>query len=49
MIHELTLVYVIIHVLQYLLIFVSNNPAVDCVFMLGHSPLTNVNKHNLWF
>jgi len=28
---------------------VNINPAVHCVFMLVHSPLTNVNKHNLWF
>jgi len=28
---------------------VNINPAVDCVFMLVHSAVTNVNKHNLWF
>jgi len=28
---------------------VNKNTAVHCVFMLVHSELTNVNKHNLWF
>ncbi len=28
---------------------VNENTVVHCLFMLVHSALTNVNKHNLWF
>jgi len=28
---------------------VNKNTAVNCLFMLFHSALTTVNKHNLWF
>ncbi len=37
------------HLLHYLLIFANENTVVRCLFMLVHSALTNVNKHNLWF
>ncbi len=32
-----------------LLTLVNKNRVVHCLFMLVHSALTNVNKHNLWF
>jgi len=28
---------------------VNKNTAVNCLFILAHSALTDVNKYNLWF
>jgi len=34
----------------FVIVFINiNNTAVDCLFMLVHGALTDVNKYNLWF
>jgi len=40
--------FVLLQYLVILLMLVNQNPA-HCLFILVHSALTNVNKHNLWF